>query len=341
MTPIKVLFKWIVPSSLKAYLQSNLSRLSNLKLIFPKDVSEENLLNLAREADVIVGWRPTETLLEHAENLLVFINPGVGVQHLIPMFQIFSQKRNITLINGHGNTFFTAQHAVGLLLSLTNYIIPHHEWMKQGKWRTGDSEAKSIPLRNKTIGFLGYGHINQQVHQLLSNFPVKFAALRRFWNSPIFFEDIPLEIEHFTPLQIDKFLEITDFLIIAVPLTKQTRNLIREKEINLLGEQSFLINISRGPIVNEKDLYLALKHKKIAGAAIDVWYEYQPEPDSQNRKFPYHYPFHDLQNVILSPHRAASPFDDLQRWDEVIENLKRISVGRKDLKNIVDLEREY
>lgn len=336
-----VLFKWEVLDRLKSYLQKNLSPISNLSLIFPTDLSESNLLKLSKNADVIVGWRPTEKLLLNATKLKLFINPGVGVQHLIPIFRSLDPTRKIVLINGHGNTFFTAQHAVSLLLSLTNRIIPHHEWMKQGKWRTGDDEAKSIPLRNKTIGLLGYGHINQQVHQLLSSFPVNFAILRQSWDNPLFFTALPTDFERYTPEMMDDFLKATDFLIVAVPQTDKTTNLLRAHELEQLGPESFVINISRGPVINEEDFFHALKSNIIAGAAIDVWYEYHPNPDDEGKKFPYHFPFHHLPQVILSPHRAASPFDDLKRWDEVIENLSRLAKGRTDFLNVVDLTKEY
>jgi len=79
----------------------------------------------------------------------------------------------------------------------------------------------------------------------------------------------------------------------------------------------------------------------IAGAAIDVWYNYKPEMDDLGRKYPFSFPFHKLDNTILSPHRAASPFSDLQRWDEVVENIKRVSSKRTDFLNIVELDREY
>jgi len=87
----------------------------------------------------------------------------------------------VTLVNGHGNSYFTAQHAVALLLSLTNKIIPHHNWMTSGKWRLGDNEAASIPLRRRNIGFLGYGAVNQKVHKFLLGFDLSFAALKRKW----------------------------------------------------------------------------------------------------------------------------------------------------------------
>ncbi len=109
----------------------------------------------------------------------------------------------------------------------------------------------------------------------------------------------------------------------------------------MLGPESLLVTIARGDVIDEDGLFTALSEKMIAGAAIDVWYEYKPEPDEVGRMYPFHYPFHELDNVILSPHRGMSPFADLERWNEVVENIKRFGMGRTDLLNIVDLDREY
>ena len=117
--------------------------------------------------------------------------------------------------------------------------------------------------------------------------------------------------------------------------------MIKKKELNLIGQKGLLVNLSRGAVINESDLYHALKEKQITGAAIDVWYNYQPELDKNGNKYPVYYSFHELDNIVLSPHRAASPFDDLNRWDEVIENIIRFAAGKTDFINTVNLENEY
>lgn len=148
-------------------------------------------------------------------------------------------------------------------------------------------------------------------------------------------------IEKYRFDDLHRFLKSIDTLIIAVPLTSKTRGLIGERELELLGCDGLLVNVARGAVVDEESLYVALKDKIIAGAAIDVWYEYRPEPDDKGRKYPAKLPFYELDNIVLSPHRAASPFDDLQRWDDVIENIKRFADGRTDFLNVMNLEREY
>ncbi len=338
MTETNILFIWDVREELQEYLRGGLAEVKNLNLIFLEDTSEENLLKHAPDAHIVIGWRPTREFLDTAQKMRLFINPGVGVQHHIDTFRELTQNRDITLINGHGNTYFTAQHAVALLLAATNKIIPHHIWMVEGQWRRGDSYAKSTPLRERKIGLLGYGAVNQKVHKFLSGFDVEFLVLKRTWEGG---EEFPTPVKKYLPKDLSEFLKETDMLIIAVPQTAETIGMIGEEELKLLGPESFLVNVSRGIIVDEEALYNALHQKIITGAGIDVWYEYHPEPDVDNRRYPTSFPFHELDNVVLSPHRGASPMDDLKRWDEVIENITKFAESRTDFINVVDLDRAY
>jgi len=331
----KVLFLWSPEAALREYLAGGLATFPEIELVFP--AAEEELLALAAQADVMVGWRPTSELLTAARKLSLFINPGAGVQHLVGPFRELNRERRVKLVNGHGNSYFTAQHAVALLLALTNRVIPHHNWMVGGEWRMGDAEAASIPLRGRRVGLLGYGHVNRQVHRFLSGFDVEFAALRMTW--PSSGED-PSPLRKFAEGELNPFLEYVDTLVVSVPETARTRGLIGAAELALLGAEGLLVNVARGATVDEESLYEALRNGTITGAALDVWYDYRPRADADGRKYPYSYPFHELPNVVLSPHRGASPFGDLGRWDEVIENLKRFASGDA-LLNVVDLGREY
>ncbi len=336
---ITVLFAWEVNPRLKSYLQSKLDTFPNLNLIFPKSLDEKRLLDYAPKADIIVGWRVKDEIKLAAKKMKLFINPGVGIKHHVEFFRNLNKERSVLLINGHGNAYFTAQHTVAMLLTFLNKIIPHHNWMVEGKWRMGDKEASSTPLRHRKVGLLGYGHINQLVHRFLQGFDLEFSILRKDWSKPPV--NYPTPINKYKVFELSDFLKWSDILVIAVPETTSTVGMIGKEEINLLGEEGVLINVSRGSVVVELDLFNALKQKRIAGAAIDVWYEYSPEPDKNNQKFPFHYPFHELDNVLMSPHRAASPFSDLERWNEVIENITRLYRGEENFLNVVDLEAEY
>lgn len=332
----RVLFIWNVDRRLRNYLMSRLDQFSNIDLIFP---SQEEYKKLAPNANIIVCWRPTKNLLQVAKKLQLFITPGAGVQHLIEPFVDLNRSRKIILANCHSNSSFVAQHAVALLLALSNKVIIHHNWMVDGKWRKGDDAAQSTPLRNRRVGLLGYGAINQKVHKLLSGFDLNFSILRRVWKHQR--AQLPTQAKRYVPKDLHPFLDEIDILIIAVPLTSLTHHLIKKRELELLGSDGLLINVARGSIIDETSLFNALKNRIIAGAAIDAWYNYDPIPDRKGRKYPFSYPFHELQNVTLSPHRAASPLNDLTRWNEVIENIQRYAKGNKELLNVVDLAREY
>lgn len=336
---IIVCFISSIPDQARDYLKEKLKPLNNVKVIFRKDISEEKLIRLVSSADILIGWRPSKEILTKATKTKLFINPGAGIHHLLQLFREINRERDVLLVNGHGNSYFVAQHTVALLLTLMNKIIPHHEWMQQGKWRTGDEDAVSIPLRFKNIGLLGYGAINQKVRHFLQGFNVEFSILRKNWDK----QKIPLssKINRYEFSQLHQFLKDIDILIIAVPVTSLTRELIGKTELELLGPDGLLVNVSRGEIINEKSLYDALKNNHIQGAAIDVWYNYSPESNEDGKKYPFNFPFHTLNNIVLSPHRGYSPFNDLLRWNEVIENITRMAQGREDFINIVSLKEEY
>lgn len=336
---VNVLCIWQPNDKLKKYLDKGLKRYPQVKLVVPPDLSDETLLQLAPEADIIMGWRPSKELLDAAINTKLFINPGAGVQHLIPIFKEVNEKRKLILVNGHGNAYFTAQHVVAILLSLMNKVVLHHNWMVEGLWRRGDAHATSTPLRGKKIGLLGYGAVNKHVHTFLSGFDVNFSILRKDWDKQK--EPLPTPVTKYNFEDLPTFLEEIDILIVAVPLTSVTEGLIQKEELEMLGKNSYLVNIGRGPIIDEESLFEVLREEKIAGAAIDVWYDYQPKEDDEGRKFPSKYPFYLLENVILSPHRGASPMSDLKRWDEQIKNIIRFVKGKKEFLNEVNLDEGY
>jgi phosphoglycerate dehydrogenase-like enzyme len=321
-----VLFIWNVREELRSYLRKGLAGSEGINLIFPgkgdvegedeEDIPEEELIENARNADIIVGWRPTKEMLAAAKNLKL-----------------------VLLVNGHGNAYYTAQGAIALLLSFMNKTIPHHNWMKEGKWRFLDDKAKSIPLRHRKIGFVGYGRVNRYIHKFLANFEIEFHALRKHWTK--LKEKPPTELQKYAPDRLEEMIGNVDILIVTLPSTDETIGMIGKEELELLGKEGILVHIGRGRVIQEKALYEALKQSIIKGAVIDVWYEYRPEPDEEGRKFPYHFPFHELDNIVMSPHRCASPFDDLERWDEVVRNIKRVHAGEEDLENLVDVEAGY
>lgn len=341
-----MLFVIDAPPELRRHLAQQLADSAQIKLVFPESLDEGRLVKLAPQADVIVGWRVSAEVLAAAEQLKQYVFAGVGAQSIIKQIREVNDARvshgaaPITLVKCVANTYATAQHAVALLLALANKVTLHHGWMAAGQWRRGDDFAESITLRGRNIGLLGYGEVNRKVHRFLSGFDVRFAVLRRSRHQET--EWLPTLADAFSTDQLERFLEVVDVLFIGVPLTSLTTGMIGRAELERLGPSGLLVNVARGGVVDEAELYKALRNKTISGAAIDVWYDYRPEPDKQRRKYPYRreHPFHELDNVVLSPHRAASPVFALERWNEVAEHLRRFATG-KDAQQVIDLAREY
>lgn len=260
------------------------------------------------------------------------------MQSLIEPLRELNRQHAVVLVNSHSNAYAVAQHAVALLLSLSNRLVLHHNWMAAGRWRTGDAEAASMPLKGKCVGLLGYGRIGRQAHRLLAGFEMEFGALKRGWEGV--YPAAPGLVTRYEPAGLAGLFEWSNAVIVALPSTPETKGLIGSKELARLGERGLLINVARGNIVDEEALYKALRNGVIGGAGIDVWYDYRPEPDAAGRVYPYRFPFHELPNVVLSPHRAASPLYVRERWADVIDNLRRYAEGREPV-NVVDLEAGY
>lgn len=328
----KVAFIWDVPPFLQKRFVSEVD--DDLELLFSDMHESKDYENIVAHADVIVGWRATKSMLNIASKLKMFINPGAGIQHLINDDLKILQEKEVLVLNSHDNAYNTAQHAVAMLMALTNKLLPHHEWMKNGEWRKGDKDAKTLPIKYRKVGLMGFGHVNQFVHQFLKPYGCDFYVLRRKI-------DASITLNQFQFNQLKDFLSMIDTLIIAAPMTMETKNCIGEEELKSLGENGILVNVGRGPIIKEEALFRVLKNKNIAAAGIDVWYHYNPTEDKEGRKFPYYARFHELDNILLSPHRAGAPLDDYGRWSSVIENLNKFATGKKDFKNIVDLSLGY
>jgi phosphoglycerate dehydrogenase-like enzyme len=336
----RVLFTFQPEDALRRHLTAALE--PHCELLIPASTDEDVLVELAEAGvDVLLGWRVAAPLLEAAgERLRLVLNPGAGVGHLVATLK---DRDDLVVLNSHGNAENTAESALALLLGLMKRIPQHDAWMRAGRWRTGDREAKSFVLRGRTVGLLGYGQIGRRIARKLSGFDVELCALRTRARDP----EPPLT-RVYGPGALAEFLDAVSVLFVTLPLTDTTRGLIGAEELARLGRGGLLVHLGRGKVVQEDALYEALAQGTIAGAAIDVWYDYQAEGDGTDdgqdggKTYPYSRPFHELENVCLSPHRAASPFERLDRWDDVIANLLRFARGALDeLTHRVNLRRGY
>ena len=137
---------------------------------------------------------------------------------------------------------------------------------------------------------------------------------------------------------LEKVIKESDFIVVTVPLTRETKGLFGEKELNLM-KGKYLINISRGVVIDEEALFKSLKEGNLAGAAIDTWYQY---PTSKQKEIsPSKYDFHKLDNIVMSPHTAGYTNKALEEnIKSVFENIVKIYYGEEP-ENRINQELEY
>jgi phosphoglycerate dehydrogenase-like enzyme len=195
---------------------------------------------------------------------------------------------------------------------------------KAGSW--ADSPRLAAPFRpelaGKTLGSIGYGHIGRAIARRAKAFGMQVMALARTRR-----EVDPPPDWLGEPAQLAMLLEASDFVVVACPLNEATRGMIGPAEFARMKPDAVLINVARGPIVDEDGLYRALSTRTIRGAVLDTWYHY-PEPGDPGVR-PSRHPFHEVGNVVMTPHCSGWTEGLRERRFAVIaDNIERLRDGR-------------
>lgn len=307
---------------------------AGVQVEYAGDLRRTDVVDLCKGADVVVGADHLRAILSATPSIRLVQVPWTGVDHLCDVVRTFEGVR---LANSHANAYATAQFAIGLALALMNRLREGHEIVKEGRWNDRWIPPAPVNMSHTTVGVLGAGRIGTEVARLIRPFAPRVIGLSRSGASR---GDGPFDAVMVRD-DLHRLLSEAGVLFVTLPLTADTRDLIRRHELDLLGPDGYLVSVGRGETLCESDLFEALQDKRIAGAAIEVWYDYEPAADRDGRKFPYNRPFHELDNVLLSPHRAGWTRPSPDFWEDIIENLNRMAGGRSDLLNEVDLQRGY
>lgn len=280
--------------------------------------------------ELLVAGDPSEPLLDGASLTRVVV-PYAGVG---PKLRERALRRpHLRVHNSHYNGAMVAQHALALLLACSNRIVSADRAMRRGDWRTDTDERHlGVQLAGGTALLLGYGAIGQALHPLLEALGMRVSAYRR--------RPRPTSgIREYGPQQLHEALAAADVVLVSLPATEATVGLLGAAELALLKPTAILVNVGRGDVIDEEALYLALARGAFMAAGIDVWYRY-PQDRTAERLFPSHYPFQELDNVVMSPHRG----NDVRDWRlaaarDVMETLSELAAGRD--RNLVDLHSGY
>ncbi|MCW5982811.1 MAG: hypothetical protein KIT09_32275 [Bryobacteraceae bacterium] len=276
--------------------------------------------------DVIVGW-PLSVAAARARGVKLIQASGAGIDGL-PLDQL---APGVVLANTFHHEVAIAEHALMAMLVLARRPSEYDRRLREGQWRDsciwGEPPALEV-LEGKTALLIGTGHIAREVARRARAFGIRVIAVSRTPSEAPADFDRTVGYDDWRSL-----LGAADFVVPCCPLAPETLGLIGQAELAAMKPSAFAINAARGKIVDERALYEALRDRRIAGAAIDVWYDYPTDPDE--RKLPSRYPFHELDNILMTPHISAWTRRTIEgRARDIAENINRLSRG-EPLRNVV------
>lgn len=259
----------------------------------------------------------TSDLIERAERLKVIGRAGVGVDNVD---LAAASKRGIVVANAPESTVISAaEHTVGLLLALSRQIPQAHAALKEGRWER--SRFAGHELAAKTLGLVGFGRIGQQVARRARGLEMRVVAYDPYV-APERFQDLGVECA----ASLDDLLREADFLSLHLTLTGETRGFLGREELARAKDGVRIVNASRGELVDEDALLEALRSGKVAGAALDVFSEE-----------PYRGPLLELDNVVVTPHLAASTEEAQDRAGLIVAEQVAAALEGKVVTNAVNI----
>ncbi len=302
------------------------------RLTVPCEVSvadESTVVSRLSGVDVLVTMGFTAAMGAAARRLKLVQVPGAGLDRI----DRAALPAGARLANVHGHETGIAEYVLGAMLALTRDFGRIDGALRRGTWHSQWAVGPPPPapwpeLAGKTLGILGYGRIGQNVARRARAFDMEILAIRRDVEQPA-----ACEPELLGGLDIlGQVLERSDYLAITLPLTAATRGLIGPDQLRSMKATAVLVNVSRAEIVDERALYEALAARSIAAAALDVWYRY---PTDGTPTLPARQPFHELPNVLMTPHVSGWTEGMLDaRAALIAENIARTSRGESPLNQV-------
>ena len=251
--------------------------------------------------EILVAGRPDRDHVTASPRLRALIIPFAGVPEKTG--QLLRDYPHITVHNLHHNARPVGELAMSLLLAAAKSVLPMDRAMRDGNWLPRYESHRALMLHGKTALVLGYGAIGQEVGQLCQALGMHvIATRRRSGRSPT---QLGVKLADSSVDTLRRLLPRADVLLVCLPHTPETDGLIGTKELSLLPPWAILINVGRGPIVQEGPLYKALVDGSIRVAGLDVWYNYPEDEAARSSTQPSASPFHELGNVVMSPHRGG------------------------------------
>lgn len=278
-------------------------------------ISEDKFLDTVKDCDIIIAnkWFFNELLPKLKVKLISLWSTGTDLINIEKC-----KKLGITVTNVPSySTNSVAEQTIALIMELAKKIGWLNKELLDGKW------AYDLPLmteiKGKTLGIIGFGNIGRKVAEIAKAFEMEVLVYSR--------TNMQKDFPEYRFLSLDDLLKNSDFVTIHAPLNNETMHLIDKNKLKLMKKTAFLINCSRGAIINQEDLIESLKNKSIAGAGLDV-FEKEPLPmDNELRK---------LDNAVMTPHNAFYTKEAVERLTGIcVDNIENFLSGKKS--NVVNM----
>jgi len=300
---------------------------------------------LTPELQVDIIADPTELTREVAANADILVTniwggdypPGPRIRLVqsvatgIEWIEQAALPRGVPICNAYGHETAIAEYVLMVMLVWSHRFREiENDFRLHSSWRPSwvHSGAPHGEIRGSTLGIIGLGRVGQEVARRAAYFGCHVLAANRSPRQP------GDGVERVYPLAaLDEMLPLCDTVAICTAFGPETERLIDARRLGLMKRSAFLVNIARGAIIDEDALYAALRDRAIGGAAIDVWWQYPSTAEPERR--PSRRPFHEMPNVLITPHSSSSTEATAdRRWSVVAANLDRFARG-EPLENIV------
>lgn len=249
----------------------------------------EEILQIIGDYDALLvrsQTKVTKEIIQAGKKLQIIARAGVGIDNVdVPE----ATQHGIVVVNAPtGNTISAAEHTIALMMALARHIPQANASLKSGQWKR--TEFTGVELRGKTLGVIGLGNVGSGVARRARGLEMRVIGYDPFVSSD-YAKNIQVEL-----FPLEQLLKESDFVCLHIPLISSTKGIVGAKQIAMMKTGARIINTARGGLIDEEALVKAIKEKKLAGAAIDVFVQ---EPCTQCILF-------EPSNIIVTPHLGAS-----------------------------------
>jgi phosphoglycerate dehydrogenase-like enzyme len=268
-------------------------------------------------ADVLIGVKLDATVPK-PERLRLYHAPAAGTDAI-------DRSRlppAVPLCNAYGHEYAIAEYVIAAVLNRFIPFAAADRDLRKGEWTLWPSRPNTLrrEMGDSTIGLLGFGHIGKAIAARAKAFGMRVTVANRSAVSS------PLVDQSFSLDQLPAFMASADTIVASLPLLSETRGVVGKEGLAAMRSDAVIINVGRGPVIDQTALYEALKARRIGGAVIDTWYAYPADIDATVR--PARMPFHELDNIIMTPHMSAWTNGTVRRRQETMaENIRRLEHG--------------